>query len=175
MAVPSLADPNFRYSVTCISEHTTEGALGIVVNHVHAGIDLKMIFKELEITFVSDVAAVPVYVGGPVHSHELFVLHARPLLEYGGILINEALALSNSRAILEAIAAGKGPQDYIIALGCAGWGPGQLEWELSQNAWLTGACSHEILFHTPVEARWERAIQQLGIDPTLLSDTVGHA
>ena len=89
--------------------------------------------------------------------------------------INDNLALSNSREILEAIAQGQGPQNFLISLGCAGWGPGQLEWELAQNAWLTLPGDHDIIFRMPIEDRWKCAIEKLGVDPDLISDTAGTA
>jgi putative transcriptional regulator len=175
MAMPMLMDPNFRQSVTCISEHTDEGAVGVVVNRVYEGIEGRMIFEELEIECNAAAAALPIHIGGPVHTHELFVLHGPPLDWTDSLKINDALALSNSRAILEAIARGEGPRDFIITLGCAGWGPGQLEWEMSQNAWLVTPCSHDILFAIPPPERWESAIKRLGIDPQSLSGAAGHA
>ena len=90
-------------------------------------------------------------------------------------MITGSLALSNSKDILEAIAERRGPRDYIIALGCAGWGPGQLEGELRSNAWITGPFAEEIAFQEVVEKRWEAAMQRIGIDPALLFDTAGHA
>jgi putative transcriptional regulator len=175
MAFPTLEDPNFQSSVTCISEHNAEGAMGIMVNRLHNDIHLGMIFDELKIEYAPTLEPIPVFSGGPVHVNELFVLHGEPLEGYGGFNINESLALSNSLELLEDIAAGTGPGDYLVALGCAGWAPGQLEWELSQNAWLTCPYDHSIIFNIPVETRWERAVKLLGIDPNLLSDAIGHA
>jgi putative transcriptional regulator len=175
IAMPSLADPNFLQSVTCMSEHNEKGAMGIVVNRVHPEINAKMIFDELKISASVDAEAIPIYVGGPVHMNELFVLHGTPFAWEGSMMITGALALSNSKDILEAIAGSRGPRDYIIALGCAGWGPGQLESEIRSNAWITGPFSEEITFQMDVEKRWEAAMQQIGIDPALLSDTAGHA
>ncbi len=175
MAMPSLMDPNFHRSVTCISEHTDGGAVGIVINHLHEGINGKMIFEELDINHNPASETIPIYIGGPVHTNELFVLHGPPLEWNGTLVISHDLALSNSREILDAIAIGQGPQKYLIALGCAGWAPGQLEWELSQNAWLSMPCRNDVLFELPVETRWEEAIRHLGIDPQFLSDTAGHA
>ena len=175
MAMPSLADPNFDHSVTCISEHTPEGAVGIVINRIFPELNAKMIFEELGIECGSRAASIPVHVGGPVHTNELFILHTEPLEGIGILRVNETLALSNSRAILEAIAMERAPTDFVIALGCAGWGPGQLEWEMMQNAWLTVACDHEIIFRLPMEERWERAVRNLGIDPDLLVETAGNA
>jgi putative transcriptional regulator len=175
IAMPMLADPNFRQSVTCISEHTEEGAVGIVVNQIQMGLTGKMIFEELGMAFNHDADNIPIHIGGPVHANELFVLHGPPLDWEGSLIVNDHLALSNSRAVLEAIAMGEGPSTYIVSLGCAGWGPGQLEWELSQNAWLTCPYASDILFEMPIESRWEAAIGMLGIDPDQLTDTAGHA
>ena len=175
MAMPSLADPNFRHSVTCISEHTPEGAVGIIVNQIYPQLNAKMIFDELGIECHDQSALIPIHIGGPVHSNELFVLHADPLNWSGHLMINEDLGLSNSRIILEGIGRGQGPRAFIIALGCAGWGPGQLEWELMQNAWLTLPCTPEIIFELPVEERWDSAIRRLGIDPDLIIETASRA
>jgi putative transcriptional regulator len=107
--------------------------------------------------------------------NELFVLHGAPFAWDGSMMVTEGLALSNSRDILEAIAAGSGPRAFIIALGCAGWGPGQLESEIRSNAWINGPYAEAIAFQIEVERRWEAAMQRIGIDPALLSDTAGHA
>jgi putative transcriptional regulator len=115
------------------------------------------------------------HIGGPVHTNKVFVLHGPPLEWEDTLKIDDGLALSNSRVILEAIAQGQGPNHFIISLGCAGWGPGQLEWELAQNAWLTLPNDHDILFHLPVKDRWQSAMQKLGVDPDLISETVGNA
>lgn len=175
VAMPGLADPNFYQSVTCLSEHNPKGAMGIIITRVHPEINGKMIFDELQIPADAGSAAIPVYVGGPVHVNELFVLHGAPFTWAGSMMVTDELALSNSRDILEAIAVGDGPRAYIIALGCAGWGPGQLESEIRGNAWITGPYSADIAFQTDVDRRWEAAMQMIGIDPTLLSDIPGHA
>ncbi len=175
MAMPSLADPNFKRTVTCISEHTPEGAVGTVINRVHEHFDSKMVFKELGIEAIADKDRIPLHIGGPVHTNKVFVLHGPPLDWEDSLKIDDHLALSNSRAIIEAIARGQGPRQFLISLGCAGWGPGQLEWELSQNAWLTLPNDHDILFSLPVNERWKRAMEKLGVDPDLMSETAGNA
>ncbi|RJQ70535.1 MAG: DUF179 domain-containing protein [Desulfobacteraceae bacterium] len=175
MAMPALMDPNFRKSVTCISEHTGEGAVGIVLNQVHDGLNAAMVFDELGIACGRPAETIPIHIGGPVHSNQLFVLHGPPLDWGDSLRISENLALSNSREILEAIALMQGPQAFMISLGCAGWAPGQLEWEVSHNAWLVAPCDLDIIFKVPVENRWEIAIRNLGIDPGQLSDVAGYA
>jgi len=175
MAMPALRDPNFRQSVTCISEHTDDGAVGIVINQVSEGLHGRMIFDELGIDCDATAISIPIYIGGPVHKNELFILHGPPF-EWGpNLQISDTLALSNSAAILEAIAMRNGPSNFLICLGCAGWAPGQLEWELSQNAWLVSKCDDDIIFNCPWEEKWERAIRHLGVDPHALSDSAGHA
>ncbi len=175
IAMPELMDPNFYQTVTCLSEHTKEGAVGIVINRTHAAITTGMIFKELGIECIEPYGEFPVYIGGPVHINEVFILHSAPSQWEGSLVINESLALSNSLDILEAIAKGQGPESFLIALGCAGWGPGQLEYELSQNAWLTAPYQPQVIFETPLERRWEAALRNIGVDPELLSGSAGHA
>ncbi len=175
MAMPNLADPNFSRTVTCIYEHTEEGAVGIVVNRVHDRINAKMIFDELNIKSNAFAEQIPIHIGGPVHIDELFILHGAPLNWENTLIINEDLALSNSKGILEAIAMGQGPSSYIIALGCAGWGAGQLESEMMQNAWLNIPSVQDILFDMAVEVRWENAMKRLGVDPVLMAGTAGTA
>lgn len=175
LAMPDLADLNFSRTVTCISEHNSEGALGIVINRMSSSITGKDIFDELRIEYVPRAESIPVFIGGPVHTGEIFILHGSPFTWNGCFMITPFLAVSNTIDILTAIAEGRGPQSYIIALGCAGWGPDQLESEIRQNAWLTCSISEEIIFKTAVEARWEQTAKKMGIDPTLLYLKAGHA
>lgn len=175
MAMPGLADPNFFQSVTCLAEHNPKGAMGIVITRVHPEISGRMIFDELQIPTRPAADKIPVHIGGPVHMNEIFVLHGSPFTWEGSLMVTTEIALSNSHDILEAIAMERGPEAFIIALGCAGWGPGQLESEIRSNAWITGPYSEEIAFRMGVESRWEAAMREIGIDPALLSDTAGHA
>lgn len=175
LAMPDLADLNFSRTVTCISEHNTEGALGIVINRMSSSIRGKDIFDELGVEYIQRAESIPVFIGGPVHTGEIFILHGPPFAWNGCFMITRFLAMSNTIDILKAIAEGRGPQSYMIALGCAGWGPDQLESEIKQNAWLTCQISEEIIFKTAVESRWEQTAKKMGIDPMLLSLKAGHA
>jgi putative transcriptional regulator len=176
MAMPSLKDPNFSQTVTCICEHTEAGALGIVINRIHPFISAKEIFKELKIDYKTGVESITIFAGGPVHMGELFILHGPPFDWEGCVNITPSLALSNTRDILESIARGEGMvNSFLIALGCAGWGQLQLESELSANTWLTGPVSNELIFNVPIEVRWDRALDLIGIDPMKLTDAAGNA
>jgi putative transcriptional regulator len=175
MAMPGLSDPNFSQTVTCVCEHNEFGAMGIIINRVHEMLSAKDIFKELSIACTSTAESIPIHAGGPVHPGELFILHGPPLIWEASLHITPFLSLSNTRDILEAIAQSRGPRSFLISLGCAGWGPGQLELEIKDNAWLTQPVFEENIFQLPVEGRWEQALKKMGINPALLSDIAGHA
>jgi putative transcriptional regulator len=175
LSMPSLLDPNFHQTVTCMCEHNSEGAMGLVVNRVHYDLTAKDIFEELKLDYTARSQTIPIHIGGPVHITELFVLHGPPFDWEACMKITPTLAMSNTRDIIESIALGRGPDSFIMTLGCAGWGPGQLEAEIKQNAWLTYPIFEENIFKMPVETRWEEAVKKLGIDPALLSSKAGHA
>ncbi len=175
MAMPLLVDQNFYQTVTCICEYTPAGAVGIVINRVHPSLSGEDIFNELEIESIYSAESIPIHIGGPVHIGEIFVLHGPPFGWEGCFMITSTLAMSNTRDILEAIAMGRGPKSFIVALGCAGWGPGQLESEIKGNAWMTSPIFEEIVFDMPIEERWEKAMKKVGVDPAMLLNTSGHA
>ncbi|MBW1859912.1 MAG: YqgE/AlgH family protein [Deltaproteobacteria bacterium] len=157
IAMPSLSDPNFSETVTYICEHNDEGAVGLVINRIH------------------EVDALPMYLGGPVHEGQIFILHGPPFGWEACRPVTPTLALSNSKDLLEQLAKGEGPQSFVITLGCAGWGPGQLESEIMANAWLSCPASEAILFDTPTERRWAEAAKLMGVDIKLLTGVAGHA
>ena len=175
IAMPGMADPNFYQTVTFICEHTIEGSLGIVINRIHSSLSGKDIFNELELESGIDAVSIPIHIGGPVNTGQIFLIHGPPFDWEGCFQVSSSIAMSNTLDILSALSKGAGPKSFLISLGCAGWGPGQLESEIKQNIWLTSAVFEEIIFAIPVEARWQAAVENLGIDPTLLSDTAGHA
>jgi putative transcriptional regulator len=175
MAMPLLVDQNFYQTVTCICEYTPAGAVGVVINRVHPSLSGQDIFDELKIASISNMESVPIHIGGPVHIGEIFILHGPPFGWEGCLMVTPTLAISNTKDILEAIAMGRGPKSFIIALGCAGWGPGQLESEIKENAWLTSTIFEEIIFEMAIESRWEAALKKIGVDPALLLNTSGHA
>lgn len=175
IAMPGLIDPNFSQTVTHICEHTSEGALGIVINRIHSELTLKAIFEELSLESVPKIDSRPIHLGGPVHTEQIFIMHGPPFGWEACRPVTSSVALSNSKDLLEILARGQGPESFLISLGCAGWGPGQLESEIMTNSWLTCPASETILFETPVERRWEAAARLIGIDVRLLSDAAGHA
>jgi putative transcriptional regulator len=175
IAMPELADPNFIQTVIFICEHTQAGAVGLVVNRLHSFLAGKDLYDELKMEYVPAAESVAVFAGGPVHVNEIFILHGPPFDWQGCLAVTPTLAMSNTIDILQSVAMGRGPDDFIITLGCAGWGPGQLESEIKGNVWLTVSASKEILFAIPVESRWEAAMRKVGIDPALLSGKAGHA
>ncbi len=175
IAMPSLTDPNFSQTVALICEHTGRGALGIVLNKP-LPMRLADVFSQMQITPSDDgIAAQPVLRGGPVHTDRGFVLH-RP----GGHWdhthkVSETIQVTTSRDVLAAMARGDGPDDAFIALGYAGWDGGQLEREISDNAWISVPVDARVVFELPFEQRWSGAWGLLGVNVGQLSLTAGHA
>ena len=175
IAMPGLEDPNFFHSVTYICEHNEEGALGLVINRP-LQMQLGEILQHIKLEHVEPEARqLPVHLGGPVQQDRGFVLH-EPLGDWDATLrVTDRIGITSSIDILEAIARNCGPQRSLIALGYAGWGAGQLEREMAENAWLSGPADPDILFNTPDAERWKAAAASLGIDLDLLSGEAGHA
>ena len=159
MAMPGMVDPNFLQTVTCMCEHNDSGAMGLIINRQHPTLTAGDIFDELNIPCTEAAGSMPIFIGGPVHMDELFILHGPPFGWDACLNIKPGLGLSNTADIVEAIAKGIGPRAHLICLGCAGWAPGQLEHEIKQNAWLTAPIFEENIFKVPIEERW----QQCGI------------
>ena len=175
LAMPSLAEGIFSHSITYICEHGESGAMGIVINQP-LELTVAEIFDHLQIKALMDFDEVPVLAGGPVQIDHGFVLHRAMNTEWeASIKVTDEITLTTSRDVLRAIANGSGPEEHLIALGYAGWSPGQLEQELAQNSWLTLPADSDILFATPCEQRLGAAAAQLGVDMNLISGQAGHA
>lgn len=175
IAMPGMLDPNFSRSVTLLCQHTDEGAIGITVNRLST-FTLGEILDQLDIQCADEmVRKETVLEGGPVNRDRGFVLHT-PMPGFESSLeISPEIMVTTSRDVLQSIADGSGPGRYTVALGYAGWGDGQLEEEMRQNAWLSVPADEEIVFELPVGDRWARAVANLGIDISNLHDVGGHA
>ena len=175
IASPGLGDPNFAHAVTLICQHGEDGAMGVTINRA-SEYRLGDVMAQMEIESVpAELAAATVLTGGPVQPDRGFVLHAPGGDWESSFLVSPRLAVTTSRDILVAMARGEGPEQAVVALGYAGWGSGQLETELGENAWLTVPADPRILFDTPLKDRWQAAAQLMGVDMRFMTDYSGHA
>jgi putative transcriptional regulator len=180
IAMPGMADETFARSVVYLCEHNERGALGLVINKP-IDIKLKKLFEKVDLTLDrKELAEQPVYFGGPVQTERGFVLHDRlgddPDSGYNSTMsVPGGLAMTTSKDVLEALAGGAGPRRVLVTLGYSGWDAGQLENEIGRNGWLTVAADPAVIFDTPIEQRYQRALSLLGFDPRMLSAEAGHA
>lgn len=201
IAMPGMGDGTFAGTVVYLCEHTEKGALGLVINKP-IDITLKNLFEKVELSLDrEDLAEAPVYFGGPVQTERGFVLHEaltppgegasagasaeadddgepgsrRDGTYNSSLRIEGGLEMTTSKDVLEALASGAGPKKVLVTLGYSGWGAGQLEDEIGRNGWLNVEAAPEIIFDTPVDQRYDKALSLLGIDPVMLSASAGHA
>ena len=175
VALPALGDPTFARSVTLVCQHDADGAMGVMVNRA-SEYTLGEVLRQMGIACEDKaLRARPVLAGGPVHPERGFVLHDGDDAWDSTLPITGALSVTTSRDVLEAIARGDGPANAIVALGCAGWGAGQLEQELVENSWLTVPADAELLFTLPLPLRWQASAGRLGVDLAHMADYSGHA
>jgi putative transcriptional regulator len=179
IAMPGMADDNFAGTVVYMCEHTERGALGLVINKP-IDIKLKNLFEKVELKLDEpELAEQPVYFGGPVQTERGFVLHERLADQTGSfnstMSVPGGLEMTTSKDVLEAMASGAGPRKVLITLGFSGWQAGQLEDEIGRNGWLTVDADPAIIFDTPIEKRYARAVGLLGFDHLMLSGEAGHA
>ncbi|HEY6087169.1 MAG TPA: YqgE/AlgH family protein [Burkholderiaceae bacterium] len=180
IAMPGMAGGTFTGAVVYLCEHTEKGALGLVINKP-IDIKLKNLFEKVELSLDrDDLAEAPVYFGGPVQTERGFVLHERQsdaASPYSSTLAipGAGLDMTTSKDVLEALSSGGGPKKILVTLGYSGWGAGQLEDEIGRNGWLTVDAAPEVIFDTPIEQRYDRALSLLGFDPRMLSQEAGHA
>ncbi|PSJ46863.1 YqgE/AlgH family protein [Zobellella taiwanensis] len=175
IAMPSLKDPFFAGSVTYICEHNDDGAMGLVIN-IPVDMPLHELLHQLEMS-PEDRPELdqPVLQGGPVAADRGFVLHS-PMAGFSSSQqLADDLMITTSRDVLEVLGTDKAPEKYLVALGYAGWTPGQLEQELVENSWLTVPADSSLIFDIPIGQRWHQAIGRLGVDSRQLSSQVGHA
>ncbi len=179
IAMPGMKDGNFAGTVVYMCEHNDKGALGLVINKP-IDINLRNLFEKVDLSLErSDLASRPVFFGGPVQTERGFVLHESLDAEGGHynstLKIADGLEMTTSRDVLEALSNGAGPRKVFITLGYAGWSAGQLEEELGRNGWLNVDAEPDIIFNTPVEQRYDKALSLLGIDRNFLMGEAGHA
>jgi putative transcriptional regulator len=175
IATPAMLDPRFATSVIYVCAHTEDGAMGIVVNRPLASPSFADLLQQLGIDPVPPARSIRLCQGGPVDNARGFVLHTSDWTGEGSLRVDEGTALTASLDILKAIASGGGPRQGMLALGYAGWGPGQLEQEILQNAWLSAPADADLLFDDQHETKWRRALAKLKVDPLLFSSTAGRA
>jgi putative transcriptional regulator len=175
IAMPSLADSAFARSVIYVCAHSPEGAMGLVVNRALDQLTFPDILEQLAIEPQTDCQSIRVHFGGPVESARGFVLHSAEYSLESTLRVDDAVALTATTDVLRAIAEGGGPRQSMMALGYSGWGAGQLDAEMLENAWLTVDADEELLFSTKLDSKWNLAVSRLGIDPMMLVGTAGHA
>jgi len=176
IAMPGMGDPRFSSGVVLICAHSAEGTMGIVVNKPMQDLRMRDLLDQMSIEMDPSARDLPVHVGGPVEHGRGFVLHdpdySSPLAT---LRVNAEFAMTATLDILEDLARGEGPRHALVALGYAGWGPGQLESELAQNAWLTSDAASDLIFGTPDRDKWDAALTRLGISSLMLSSDAGRA
>src|SRR3974390_967518 len=183
IAMPSMRDERFCCSVIYVCAHSSEGAMGIIVNQLAANVNFPDLLVQLEVIPATDLIQLPqragtvrVLKGGPVETGAVFVLHSADFfIENSTLPLDDGICLTATLDILKAIARGKGPHNAILALGYAGWAPGQLENEIQQNGWLHCPADSELIFGQDIEHKYERALAKIGIDLGMLSNEAGHA
>ncbi len=174
IAMPNIVGDYFHRSVIYICDHSEDGAIGLMINRA-SNMSLLELFARINLSAERNWVEVPVLEGGPVSTEKGFVLHGNDVLLDSSAALGDGLFLSTALEALEKLADGEGPKEFLVALGYAGWGSGQLEDEVSRNVWLTVAADPTVLFSTPLDERFDAAAHLLGIDSRFLTGEAGHA
>lgn len=175
IAMPSMQDPRFERTVIYMCAHSAQGAMGLVVNKLADHISFHDLLDQLTIDVPEVENEIRVHVGGPVETGRGFVLHSGDYQQESTLLVNPEFGLTATVDILRSIAVGEGPRRSLLALGYAGWAPGQLDNEIQENGWLHTPADLDLVFDSDLERKWERSINKLGIDVSFLSSDAGHA
>jgi putative transcriptional regulator len=175
VAMPQMRDPRFARSVIYMCAHSADGAMGLVVNRRVGSITFDDLLQQLNIGPNKRNDEIRVHFGGPVEQGRGFVLHSSDYLQTGSLRVDDQVALTATLDILKELAAGGGPRRSLLALGYAGWGPGQLDAEIQANGWLSVSSDEALVFDADLDHKWERAIGKIGIDFSQLSGEAGHA
>ncbi len=175
IAMPSMGGEHFQRTVIFMCEHSAQGAMGLVLNRLVEQIDFRDLLRQLCIEVPALRQEMHVHSGGPVESERGFVLHSTDYFQDSTLKVSDDIGLTATADILKSIASGEGPRHSMLALGYAGWAPGQLDAEIQANGWLHVPADFELVFDDDLGSKWERAIQKVGIDPSFLSMDAGHA
>lgn len=175
IAMPGMRDARFARAVIYMCAHSQDGAMGLVINRLVGAISFPDLLRQLGIESAVPTDEIHVHFGGPVESGRGFVLHSTEYLQEASLNVDGQVALTATVDILRDIAVGLGPQRRLMALGYAGWGPGQLDSEIHSNGWLHCRADDALVFDEDLDSKWERAIGTLGVDVANLSDAAGHA
>ncbi len=175
IAMPAMGDDRFTQTVIYVCAHTPDGAMGLVLNRPVTKPTFAELLSQLKIDPRPPNRQIAMYAGGPVDDGRGFVLHTADWTSEGSLLVDESVALTASLDVLQAIAEGAGPRACVLALGYAGWGPGQLDREIQDNTWLSVNADETLLFDANHGTKWRRALAKLNVDPLLLSPVAGHA
>ncbi len=175
IAMPGMPDTRFQRAVVYVCAHNAEGAMGLVINRLFGSISFANLLEQLDIQPTESTDDMRVHYGGPVESGRGLVLHSTDFVREGTMMVDDEVALTATIDILRAIADGRGPRHSLLALGYAGWGPGQLDAEMQANGWLTVDSDQALMFDADLETKWERAIAKIGVSLPMLSGEAGHA
>jgi len=175
IAMPQMTDPRFTRTLIYMCAHSADGAMGLVVNKPIGSLTFSELMNQMGIEIGDIEDQIRVHFGGPVESSRGFVLHSTDYVRESTLVVNEEFALTATVDVLKSIAEGDGPSKALLALGYAGWSPGQLDAEIQANGWLHVDADSDLVFQVDNDDKWERAIAKVGIDLSLLSSLTGHA
>ncbi|WP_420549039.1 YqgE/AlgH family protein [Curvivirga sp.] len=175
VAMPGMTDPRFERSVIYMCVHNEDGAMGLILNQLIDTITFNELLEQLDIPTSDPSSEIKVHFGGPVEAGRGFVLHSCDYKKDGTVVMEDGVGLTATVDVLRDISRGEGPLNKVLALGYAGWGPGQLDAEIQENAWLHCPANGDIMFDPDLYSKWDRAMTVIGIDPSLLSGEAGHA
>jgi putative transcriptional regulator len=177
IAMPTMSDPRFKRSVVCICAHNEDGAIGIIINKIIESLSFSKIINQLKLkkNMTKNGHKNHIYFGGPVETERGFILHSADYSSENSTSINSEISMTASTEILQALIDGNGPNKSIVALGYAGWGPGQLDTEIQSNAWLSVESDLELVFSAKTAEKWDMALEKIGVNPALLSTEAGRA
>jgi putative transcriptional regulator len=174
IAMPSMQDTRFEHSVIFVCAHSADGAMGLIVNKPFSAITFPGLLEQLGVSEYGGTKRIDVQLGGPVEVSRGFVLHSQDYIRDASLVVDEDMALTATLDILRAIADDCGPRRCLLALGYAGWGPGQLDTEILNNGWLNVEADENLVFGEDLDAKWAKAMSKIGVDPRMLSDNAGH-